>query len=79
MAKKPRNPLKQMKDGKEVWKTKELLQAGSALAQLAGGKDYAKNIRSFDEQDTESAGGKRETNPDKKKSKTGFNVEQGGN
>jgi len=85
MAKKKRqNPFKRKdKDGNEVWKTKELLQSGAALAALAGGTDHAsKFVSPFDEQDTNGAGGTRETNPDKKKPKpgkpkTGYNVEQG--
>ena len=53
-----------LKDKAGDWKTKELLQAGSALAELAGGKNYAKNVSSFDEQDTEEAAGIKNTSPE---------------
>ena len=71
MAKKKRqNPFKRKdKDGNEVWKTKELLQSGAALAALAGGTDHASQFASssnaFDEQNTDDAAGKGKKDLDK--------------
>ena len=71
MAKKKRqNPFKRKdKDGNEVWKTKELLQSGAALAALAGGTDHASkfvsNSNPFDEQDTNGAAGQKTKDIDK--------------
>ena len=64
--KKPRKPF--WRDEQGNLKTKELLQSGAALAALAGGTDHASkfvsNSNPFDEQDTNGAGGQRETSPD---------------